>query len=326
MTGDAEAIPPIQFATTNDGARLADQDFGQQDGPILLSVPPLAQNIEMAWEFPLLRQMLERFGSFCRCIPFDKRSTGCSARRSKMPGIDERVEDLRAVMNAAGVERAHLFGQSEGGPMALLFAVTYPERVQSITIFGSGARTTPYLTGEELVDRKRVFDMLTNLWGTPQSPIVDAFSPTLAHDEDYRHWHYRYERNSADAEGLRELLELSLDTDVSDIIGDVDVPVLVLHRTGDPIVPVELGHQAAAAVPGAKLVELEGIDHFGFAGDFHAWIDEIEQFITGAIQERPDPRPPSTPPHRHPGAIRGDLWWRRRAELGVGIAARSPAL
>lgn len=292
MATDSGSIPPIEFAVARDGARLAFQRFGI-DGPTVIAVPPMAQNIEMSWELPRCREMFERFGSFGRWIHFDKRGTGCSDRRSRMPGIDERVEDLRAVMDAAGVDRAHLFGQSEGGPMALLFAVTYPGRVESVTIFGSGARSTPYFEGDELVALKDQFDGLAEVWGTPASPMVDLFSPTMADDQEYRDWHVRYERNSADSDSLRELLEISLDVDVSDVLADIGVPVLVLHRTGDPIVPVELGRQTAAAIPGATLVELEGTDHFGFAGDFHAWIDEVERFVTGNVQKREPWRSPA---------------------------------
>ncbi len=129
-------VPPVLFAQGR-GARLAYQDFG--DGPAtIVAVPPMAQNIEAAWEWPALREMFGQFGSFSRWIQFDKRGTGSSDRRVRVPGIDERVDDLRAVMDAAGVDRAHLFGQSEGGPMAILFAVTYPQRVESLTLFGTG--------------------------------------------------------------------------------------------------------------------------------------------------------------------------------------------
>ena len=138
VTLGAGEIPPIRFADAR-GARIAYQDFGQQE-PVVVAVPPLAQNLELAFEAPIKRRMFERFGRFARWIQFDKRGTGSSDRRVRVPGIDERVDDMRAVMDAAGVDRAHLFGQSEGGPMAILFAVTYPERVQSLTLFGSGPR------------------------------------------------------------------------------------------------------------------------------------------------------------------------------------------
>ncbi|MEX1044092.1 MAG: alpha/beta hydrolase, partial [Acidimicrobiia bacterium] len=128
----------IRFARGR-GARLAYQVIGDGE-PTIVSIPPMAQNIELAWQRPEIRRMLERFGRFSRFIHFDKRGTGCSDRTTSRVGVmDERVDDLRAVMDAEGVERAHLFGNSEGGPMAILFAVTYPDRVESLTLYG----TTP---------------------------------------------------------------------------------------------------------------------------------------------------------------------------------------
>ncbi|MEM7341580.1 MAG: alpha/beta fold hydrolase [Actinomycetota bacterium] len=295
MTAHQTSAPPLQFAFTRDGARIAYQDYGLADGPRVVAVPPLAQNIEMVWELPQAREMFERFGSFARWTPYDKRGTGCSDRRTRMPGIDERVEDLRAVMDAVGLDRAHLFGQSGGGPTTLMFAATYPERVETVTIFGSGARTTPHLDHEELVARKERYEWLASVWGTAESPMVDAFSPTMANDQEYREWNSRYERNSADSASLLELLEINHEVDVSEILPNIDVPVLVLHRSSDPIVPLDLARQTAAGIRNATLVEVDGVDHFGFAGDIHAWIDEVERFITGTVQHRPAPPARTTP-------------------------------
>jgi len=141
VTWEPGESPPIRFAAGR-GARIAYQDFGQEE-PIVVGVPPLAQNLELAFDAPIKRLMFERFAAFARWIQFDKRGTGSSDRRVRVPGIDERVDDLRAVMDAAEVDRAHLFGQSEGGPMAILFAVTYPERVESLILFGTGATPRP---------------------------------------------------------------------------------------------------------------------------------------------------------------------------------------
>ncbi|MGH1491581.1 MAG: alpha/beta fold hydrolase [Acidimicrobiales bacterium] len=286
-------IPPTRFAITRDGARIAYAEFGT--GPTVVAIPPTAQNIEMQWELPVAREMFERFASFCRWIHFDKRGTGCSDRRSGLPGIDERVDDLRAVMDAAGVERAHLFGASEGGPTTILFAVTYPERVESITIWGSGARSMPDLSDEDRVLIKGRMEALSKVWGTPDSFMVDGFAPSMAPDPTYRAWHQRYERYAADSQSLVELMEMNLDIDVSDVLGQVSVPTLIIHRTDDQVVPVQLARDAAAAIPGATLSELPGADHFGYAGDFHAWIDEMERFVTGAVKPRPQAAPRTRP-------------------------------
>ena len=287
------SVPPIMWASAR-GARLAYQEWGAGP-PTIVSIPPMAQNIEMAWERPEIRAMLERFGTFCRFIHFDKRGTGCSDRRTQVNAIDERVDDLRAVMDAAGVDRAHLFVTSEGGPMALLFAATYPDRVESLILNGTGASLMPRdITDDERAAAKLRQERFVSVWGTPQSQVVDRFAPSLAGDADFRVWHQRYERNSASTESLRELLELSLDMDVREVLPDLDVPTLVLHRTGDRVVPVEFGRELAAAIPGARLVEQAGEDHFNYAGDLEPWMGEVERFVTGTIQPRPS-APASAP-------------------------------
>jgi len=184
-------VPEVRFAQARRG-RLAYQRWGQ--GPDIVSVPPLAQNIEMAWGWPAVHAMLERFGRIGTFLHYDKRGTGASGRISRPPNRDERVDDLRAVMDDAGVERAHIFGSSDGGGTALLFAATYPERVRSVVLFGSGAATAPPEWVEpEMYDvvmqRQRE---LVPLWGTPESPWVDAFSPSLAGDQAFRDWFQRY--------------------------------------------------------------------------------------------------------------------------------------
>lgn len=282
---EQQGIPPIHFAVGRGDARLAYQIYGE--GPFLVTIPPTAQNIEVAWEWPSIRAMFERFGSFTRHLLFDKRGTGASDRRSQMPGIDERVDDLRAVMDHAGIERAHLFGASEGGPMALLFAATYPDRVESIIINGSGARTFLDLTAEDRQVQEQRMRMACALWGTPDSPFVDAFAPSMAGDPEFRQWHQRYERLAASADSLLELLVANMDIDVREIVPTLDVPALVLHRTGDQVVPVELAREVTELLPNSQLIEHEGIDHFNYVGNTDEWLDEIERFITGRVTSAP---------------------------------------
>ncbi len=285
---DGGPIPEIRFASAR-GARLAYQVLGH--GPWLVAVPPTAQNIEMAWERPEIRAMFERFGSFCRFLQFDKRGTGSSDRRSVMPGLDERVDDLRAVMDDAGVERTHLYAASEGGPMAILFAATYPDRVEGLILHGAWARypaTTTGATRQEMIEGA---DAFARVWGTADSPMVDGFAPSLAGDAGFREWHQRYERRAASADAIRDLLHLMIDFDVTDVLPSLEVPTLVLHRTGDRIVPIELAREIAAAVPGARLVEQDGADHFGYAGELDPWMDEVERFVTGSVGARPSDPP-----------------------------------
>ncbi len=280
-------IPPIRFAPAGE-ARIGYQVFG--DGPVtLVAIPPAAQNIEIAWERLEVRRMFDRFGSFSRFLHFDKRGTGVSDRRSQVPGIDERVDDLRAVMDHAGIARAHFFAASEGGPMAILFAATYPHRVLSITLFGSGpSLVPPNMSAEERTAQREGQRRYAAVWGTPDSPVVDGFAPSLAADQSFRSWHQRYERAAASTESLRDLLELTLDMDVREVLPALDLPVLVLHRKGDRIVPIEWGRELADGIAGARLVELEGDDHFGYAGDVDTWMTELERFVTGEVKPRPE--------------------------------------
>ena len=283
-SGSDISVPPTRFAQAR-GARIAYQIFGEGP-PTVVAVPPLAQNIEVAWERPEIRWMLERFGSMSRWVPFDKRGTGASDRRSRVPGIDERVDDLRAVMDDAGIERAYLYGASEGGPTCLLFAVTYPERVDGLIIHGSGAHTCDVeLEGDELaqgLDRNR---WATSVWGTAESPWIDQFAPSLAGDDGFREWHQRYERLAAGSESLYEMIEISFEVDVRDVLDDVDVPTLVLHRVDDPIVPIAWGREVAQRVRRAEMIELPGADHFPYAGDM-SWMDDLERWLTGSVSER----------------------------------------
>ena len=158
-------IPPIRFAESR-GARIAFQEFGS--GPNVVAIPPAAQNIEAAWEWPQLRSMFERFGSFSRYVHYDKRGTGSSDRSVRVPNVDDRVDDLKAVMDAAEIDRAHLFAQSEAGVTTLLFAAAYPHRVASLIMVDSCARLFPGdLTAEERAEQIERRTQFAKVWGTP---------------------------------------------------------------------------------------------------------------------------------------------------------------
>lgn len=283
-------VPRIEFASAR-GGRIAWQRWGE--GADIVGVPPLAQDIEAAWGWPDIVAMFERFGRIGRYLHYDKRGTGASDRLRGVPGLDERVDDMRAVMDDAGIERAHLLGNSDGGATALLFAATYPDRVHSCILFGSG--TSTFAPDPSLAERAKWavgFKAFAAAWGTRLSPFVDGFAPSLAGDQRFRRWHQRYERSCCDSETLLDLLQMSATTDVRGVATDVDVPVLLLHRTGDRIVDVTRSREAAALLPDATLVELPGEDHLGYAGDRDAWLDEMERWVRGrveavAVVERP---------------------------------------
>jgi pimeloyl-ACP methyl ester carboxylesterase/DNA-binding SARP family transcriptional activator len=282
------APSPVRFARVDDAA-IAYQTWGL--GPAdVVAVPPLAQNIELAWERPEFQAMFARLGSFARVLHFDKRGTGASDRTSRMPTIDQRVEDLVAVMDAADMERAHLLGLSEGGPVTLALAATYPERVETLTLYGSGARIVGDETPEERDARRAGVRYFHERWGTDESVTLDVFAPSVAGDAGYRAWNARYERQSATPAALGELLEMVEATDVRSLLGSIAAPALFIHRREDPVVPVAMAREAAALLPGARLVELEGNDHFPQVGDVDAWIDHMERFVAGTLTPRARPR------------------------------------
>lgn len=283
-------IPEIQFARSN-GARLAWQQFGSGD-EVIVAIPPAAQNIETAWEWTRLRAMFERLGSFCRYVHFDKRGTGASDRGLGVPGVDERVDDLRAVMDAAGVDRAHLFAQSEGGVTTLLFAATYPHRVKSLIMLGSAARMVP--PGVELDDELRQQQLerrrdFADVWGTPDTRSIALFAPSLLGDREFTDWFVRYERTAASSDAMYDLLVQMLDMDATDVLPSIEAPMVVIHRRGDVAMPIELAHQMVDLAPDAHLVELDGVDHYPFVGDMNSILDEIERWVTGSVRERPEP-------------------------------------
>lgn len=279
---------PIHFAPSN-GGRIAYQRFGTGSVP-LVAVPPAAQNIETAWSWPGLASMFEQLGAFCDYIHFDKRGTGASDSGREVPGIDERVDDLRAVMDHAGMDRAHLFAQSEGGPMTLLFAAAYPDRVLSITLVGSGARLM--FDDTERDEQIALREHFASVWGTEDSLAVPLFAPSMLDDQDFLDWHVRYERTAASAEAVLDLMVQMIDWDVRDVVPDITCPILVLHRTADPAMPVEFGREVAALARDATLVELEGSDHYCFIGESE-WLDHLERFVTGTVTPRPSSKPPS---------------------------------
>lgn len=277
-------VPPVRFAR-NRAVSLAYQTWGS--GPAVVAVPPAAQNIELGWERKEYRQIHERFGSFSCVLHFDKRGTGASDRTVNVPTLDERVEDLAAVMDDAGVERAFLVGVSEGRPVALAFAATFPRRVDGVVLLCSGARIFGDVTPEERAALETRIALLLDRWGTDESIAVDLWAPSLASDPSFRAWEPRYERQSASPAAIRELFEMIAHLDVRPLLAQVDAPVLVIHRRDDPALPLERAREAAAGLPHARLVVVEGHDHWAHAGDIDAWMDHIEAFVTGGVQPRP---------------------------------------
>ena len=278
---------PIRFARV-DGAAIAFQTWGTGPTTVVV-VPPLAQNIELAWERHEYRAVFARLGRFSEVLHFDKRGTGASDRTDRMPTVDQRVEDLIAVMDAAGIRRAHLAGISEGGPVALALAATYPDRVETLALWGSGARIVGDETEDERAARRTVFEVFRESWGSDESVTLDLFAPSVARDPDYRAWEARYERQSASPAAIGELLESIEAIDVRSLLGSITAPTLLLHRRDDGIVPIERARETLALLPHARLVEVDGADHFAHVGDIDTWLDEYEHFVSGSVTPRRTP-------------------------------------
>lgn len=280
-------MPETRYARNGD-VHIAYQAFG--DGPTLVAIPPAAQNIEVLWEDPRHRRMLSSFGSFSRFLHFDKRGTGMSDPSLEVASMDERVDDLRAVCDAADVERAVFMGISEGGPMAVMFATMFPERTTGLILLASTATFVPRPDDHPwgLLPEPEWAEQHLATWGTSQSVTLDRFAPSLADDVEYRRWWSRYERQSASPSGYLRLGAMVAEIDVRAFLELVRVPTLVLHRKGDQVVPIECARYLADRIPGARLVELEGLDHIPPVGDQDAWMDEVREFVTGRRQ-RLDP-------------------------------------
>lgn len=274
--------PKTQYARSGD-VHIAYQVVGE--GPVdLVVVAGWLTHVECLWEEPSYVRLMECFGRFSRVIVFDKRGTGLSDRvaNDRLPPLEQRMEDLTAVLDAAGVERAAVLAVHEAGPMCALFAATYPARVTSLILYGSHARGSwapdyPWAPSEE--QHAHLLDAIGQRWGDGIG--VRNFCPSLADDEGFRQWMARYERLGASPGAAVALAQMFADTDVRPILPTIRVPTLVLHRTGDRIMNVGGGRWMAGAIPGATFVELDGDDHWiGFNPE--QIVGEVEEFVTGS--------------------------------------------
>jgi class 3 adenylate cyclase len=268
---------PIRYANA-DGVNIAYRVMGE--GPLdLVWAPGVASNLEIDFESPPYVRFVERLASFSRLMIFDKRGMGLSDRNVGAPTLEQRMDDVRAVMDAVGSERAALFGASEGGPMSILFAATYPERTAALVLYGTLARVhrdVDYPHGNEaaLAELYRVLD---DGWGTGES--LRVFAPSLLGNERIREWWGRVERAAGSPNTIRALVDTLVGIDVRAVLPTVSVPTLVLHATDDKSAPVGNGRWLADHIRGARFVELPGEHLTAHVGDRFA--DEVESFLTG---------------------------------------------
>jgi class 3 adenylate cyclase len=276
-------IPETKYARSGD-VHIAYQAWGS--GPLtFVGIPPVITAIELEWEEPHCERFLRRFGSFCRVIHFDKRGCGASDRLIGAPTLEERVDDLRAVMDAENIETAAIGGISEGGPMCIMFAALYPERVSHLVLSDTsatfrGSADYPHMPTPEAASP--ILDYWAENWGTPATLTLPLFVPSMIGDERYLRWLNRFERAAVSPAGFKAIMRLNMEIDTRPLVSAIQVPTLVTHRRGDLAVSVENGRWLAEHIDGAQYVEFDGNDHAPWMGDPDEFLDAVEDFLFGS--------------------------------------------
>ncbi|WP_299897976.1 alpha/beta fold hydrolase [uncultured Aquimarina sp.] len=271
--------PKTAYAKSGD-VNIAYQVFGS--GPVdLVYIPGWVSNIDLMWSCPELVSFFEELGKFARVILFDKRGTGLSDRVVEFATLEERMEDITAVMDAAGSEKAILFGHSEGGSVSALFSATYPDRVISLIAFGIFAKRRyaddyPWAPTDQ--ERQEVYDMIENNWGSGAMNL-ESLAPSKAKDKVFMEWLANYFRSGASPRAAMILTKMNTQVDIVNILGSIKVPTLLLQRVGDIDVKIEEGRFIADRIPDSRLVELEGDDHLFWAGNTFEVLEEIKSFV-----------------------------------------------
>jgi class 3 adenylate cyclase/alpha-beta hydrolase superfamily lysophospholipase len=276
-----------RYAKTSDGVHIAYQVGGSGPHDLVL-VPGLATNLEHSRTEPSLVAFGDRLESFARVIVLDKRGTGLSDRDIGAATLEDRMEDVRAVMDDVGSVRATVFGASEGAPLSILFAATYPQRVVSLIVYAGMAK---WLAGPDhpFGIPREIFDLVVARTETHfgEGLPLEVFAPSVAGDPAVRAWWAEQERRASSPGTMRAMLLMNADIDIRTILPTVAVPTLVLHRTGDLVIDVEQGRYLGRTIPGAKYVELLGDDHLPFYGDSGEIAAEVEEFLTGIRRPAP---------------------------------------
>ena len=281
------ARPRTRYAK-NGEVHIAYQVVGQ--GRLdLVCVPGWISNVELIWDEPSVARFLERLASFSRLILFDKRGTGLSDRNVGYPTLDDRMDDVRAIMDAVHSERAALLGMSEGGNMSALFAATYPECTTALLLFGCFARgswAVDYPWGATHEVRDAWQRQIEEQWGGPF--FVRELAPSRSGDASFTTWFSSYLKMGASPGEALTLARESAEIDVRNVLPAIRVPTLVMHRRGDHTARIEEGRYIADHISGAKFVELEGEDHNLWAGDLESVLGEVEEFLTGTRKVEPE--------------------------------------
>jgi pimeloyl-ACP methyl ester carboxylesterase len=280
-------IPQTRYARSGK-VNIAYQVTGE--GPLdLVYVPGWVSHVELRWEEPDHARFLHRLASFSRLITFDKRGTGLSDRvpDDQLPTLETRMDDLRAVMDAVGSQRAALFGCSEGGNMCMLFAATHPERTTALVTYSCFAKriwSPDYPWAPTPEARAKEYEHVEREWGNEMD--LAHYIPSKMHDREFARRLATYYRNAASPSAAVALLRMNTQIDVRHVLPTIGVPTLVLHRTGDLDVNIEEARWLASQIPGARFVELLGDDHMPWAGDHDSILDEVQEFLTGIRSSR----------------------------------------
>lgn len=273
--------PETRYARSGE-VSIAYQVFGH--GPLdLVLVPGWISNIELFWEQPDIVRFFEKLATFARVILFDKRGTGLSDRVTEAATLEERMDDVRAVLDAVGSSRAALLGWSEGGTMSILFAATYPDRTAALITVGSYARRLrapdyPYFTDRE--QALKAVEAAAADWGGPV--WLEIRAPSVVNDPIIRQWWARFVRMSASVSAASALQRLNIEIDVRHVLPSIRVPTLILHAKGDRAIPVEAGRYMASLMPDAKYVEIDTTDHLPFFDRTDEFMHQIQTFLTGS--------------------------------------------
>jgi class 3 adenylate cyclase len=312
-------LPEVSYARNGD-VSIAYSVLGQ--GPIdLVFIGGFVSHLEIVWEAAPVRDFFGRLASFARLIAWDKREQGLSDRLGQPPTLEQGMDDLRAVMDAAGSQRAALFGISEGGPMAAIFAATFPHRVSQLVLYGTYARMTwdeGHTAGTPREVVEAWLERTVARWGGPVG--LKTFGPSVADDEELLSWWTHLLRSGTSPGAAKALMRMYLDIDVRPVLEAITAPTLVLHRAGDRMIPVAQGRALASLIPHARYLELEGVDHAVFFGDTDQLLDEVEEFVTGTRREREPERMLATVlftdivASTDRAAAAGDRDWRRLLE------------
>jgi pimeloyl-ACP methyl ester carboxylesterase/DNA-binding winged helix-turn-helix (wHTH) protein len=290
VTALAAVRPRVRYAHSGN-VNIAYEVVGS--GPVdLIFVMGWVSHLEYFWNEPSFAKFLNRLASMSRLILFDKRGTGLSdsVPVSQLPTLEQRLDDVRAVMEAAGSKRAVLLGVSEGGPMCSLFAATYPERTEALIMIGSYARRirdADYPWGPTRDERDAFCKKIVDEWGGPVG--VEERAPSRAADPAFREWWASYLRMGASPGAAVALTRMNAEIDIRGVLASIQVPTLVLHRAGDRCLRIEEGQYLASHIRGATFVKLDGEDHLPFVGDQDAILTEIERFVSGAHARSPAP-------------------------------------